>query len=50
MRGITAQTAGDLKFLLQGKDGQPDKMVTIVEYFKQVHNVTVTKPRLVSSS
>ena len=50
MRGITAQPAGDLKFLLTGKDGKQDKMVTIPEYYKQVHNVTVTKPRLVRSS
>jgi eukaryotic translation initiation factor 2C len=47
MRGITAQSAADLKFLLAGKDGKQDKMVTLPEYYKQVHNVTVTKPRLV---
>ena len=50
MRGVTAQSAADLKFLLAGKDGKADKMVTIPEYYKQVHNVTVTKPRLVSSA
>jgi eukaryotic translation initiation factor 2C len=50
MRGVTAQSAADLKFLLAGKDGKADKMVTIPEYYKQVHNVTVTKPRLVSTA
>lgn len=48
MRGVTVQAAADLKFLLTGKDGKADKMVTIPEYYKQVYNVNVTKPRLVS--
>lgn len=47
MRGITAQSAADLKFLMAGKDGKADKMVTIPEYYKQVYNVNVSKPRLV---
>ena len=46
MRGITTQVAADLKFLLNGKDGKPDEMVTIVEYFKRVYNISVNNPRL----
>jgi eukaryotic translation initiation factor 2C len=48
MARIAQQPCGDCKFLLQGRDGQPDKMVTVPEYFQKVHNVQVTKPRLVS--
>lgn len=43
---IAQQAAADCKFLLQGRDGQPDKMVHVPEYFQKVHNVQVTKPRL----
>lgn len=47
---IAQQPAGDCKFLQQGRDGQPDKMVFVPEYFQKVHNVHVTKPRLVCLS
>lgn len=40
------QSASELKFLLNGRDGAADKMVSIVDYYKQIYNVTVTKPRL----
>lgn len=50
MRGLTVQAAADLKFLLSGRDGQPDRMVSIVDYYKEIYNVQVTKPRLVSVS
>lgn len=46
MRGLTTQPAADLKFLLSGRDGKPDRMVSVVEYYKTQYNVTVTKPRL----
>lgn len=46
MMGLTNQPASDLKFLLNGRDGKADKMVSIVDYFKQTYNVTVTKPRM----
>lgn len=46
MRGLTMQSAAELKFLLSGRDGQPDKMVTIVDYYKSQYNMTVTQPRL----
>jgi eukaryotic translation initiation factor 2C len=35
MRAITHQPASDLRFSLTGKDGKPDKMVTVVDYFKR---------------
>lgn len=34
MRGVTTQTAEELNFLLNGKDGKADKMVSVVQYFK----------------
>ncbi|ORY31025.1 putative Argonaute-like protein [Naematelia encephala] len=46
MRGITTQAAGDLKFVLNGKDGKADRTVTVVQYMKEQYNITVTKPRL----
>ena len=47
MRGLTSQSAADLKFLLNGRDGKEDRMISIVDYFKEIYNVQVTKPRLV---
>ena len=35
MRGLTTQPASELKFLLDGKDGAGDEMVTIVDYMKR---------------
>ena len=46
LKGLTTQPAETIKFLLTGKDGAADKMVTIVEYYKKTYNATVTKPRL----
>ncbi|CAD6584810.1 MAG: hypothetical protein TREMPRED_003962 [Tremellales sp. Tagirdzhanova-0007] len=46
IRGITSQAAADLKFLLSGRDGGVDRMVSVVDYFQQQYNVTTTKPRL----
>ena len=34
MRGLTSQCAADLKFLLNGKDGKADRMVTVEAYMK----------------
>lgn len=50
MMRITAQPAGETKFLLDGKDGKESKMVSIPEYYKSTYNLTVTKPRLVGRS
>ena len=46
LKGFTHQPAENIKFLLTGKDGAADKMVTIVEYYRKTYNATVTKPRL----
>lgn len=46
LKTLTIQPAEGIKFLLTGKDGAADKMVTIVEYYKKTYNATVTKPRL----
>jgi len=37
MRSLTTQPASDLKFLLTGRDGGKDRMVTVVAYFKGGH-------------
>jgi hypothetical protein len=34
MRGLTSQCAADLKFLLNGRDGRPDRMVSVETYMK----------------
>jgi hypothetical protein len=34
MRGLTSQTAAELKFLLSGKDGKADRMVSVEAYMK----------------
>ncbi|RXK35353.1 hypothetical protein M231_07375 [Tremella mesenterica] len=45
-KSLTFQSADELQFLLNGRDGGPDRMVKIPQYFKETYNVTVTKPRL----
>ena len=35
IRGITSQAAADLKFLLSGRDGGVDRMVSVVDYFQR---------------
>lgn len=44
---INPQPAGETKFLLDGKDGQESKMISIPDYYKSTYNAQVTKPRLV---
>lgn len=34
MRGLTTQSAESIRFLLNGRDGEADRMVTVVDYFK----------------
>lgn len=43
---VTQQAAEDISFILEGRDGQPDRKVNICTYFKEMYGVTVTKPRL----
>jgi eukaryotic translation initiation factor 2C len=31
---------------MQGRDGAPDRRVTVMEYFKQQYNITIRKPRM----
>ncbi len=38
MRGLTTKSAAELQFLLNGKDGKADRMVTVEHYMKgKVH-------------
>ncbi|KAK4686649.1 eukaryotic translation initiation factor 2C, partial [Tremellales sp. Uapishka_1] len=46
IKRFTPQPASELKFTLTGRDGQPDRLVTVVQYYKEMYNVVVTKPRL----
>ena len=46
LKAISTKPASEIQFLLNGKDGQPDKMVSLTDYFKSTYNKTVTKPRL----
>lgn len=43
---ITQQSAADLTFMLNGRDGKADEKISIVEYYKRQYNKVVTKPRL----
>ncbi|WWC59473.1 uncharacterized protein I303_102029 [Kwoniella dejecticola CBS 10117] len=43
---ITTQPAEALKFTLSGKDGKPDRQIGIVQYYKEMYNRQVTRPRL----
>ncbi|KAK8847412.1 hypothetical protein IAR55_005270 [Kwoniella newhampshirensis] len=44
--GLTRQPAEALRFMISGRDGQPDRQCNVVQYFKEQYNVTVTRPRL----
>ncbi|WVQ76034.1 hypothetical protein IAR50_005670 [Cryptococcus sp. DSM 104548] len=43
---LTTQPADAIKFTLNGKDGKPDRTVTIAQYFQEQYNIKVTRPRL----
>ncbi|ODN94352.1 argonaute [Cryptococcus wingfieldii CBS 7118] len=43
---LTAQPADSIKFTLNGRDGQPDRTVSVAQYFQEQYNVSVTRPRL----
>ncbi|ODN82180.1 hypothetical protein L202_02471 [Cryptococcus amylolentus CBS 6039] len=43
---LTTQPAENLKFTLNGKDGKPDRTVSVPQYFSEQYNVKVTRPRL----
>nr|XP_031860632.1 uncharacterized protein CI109_003963 [Kwoniella shandongensis]KAA5527704.1 hypothetical protein CI109_003963 [Kwoniella shandongensis] len=44
--GLSHQPAEAIKFLVKGKDGKPDRQMSVVQYFKEQYNVTITRPRL----
>lgn len=44
--GITEKEASAEIFTMQGKDGQADQRVSLVDYYKKQYNKVVTKPRL----
>lgn len=43
---LTSQPAEGIKFTLNGKDGQPDRTVSVAQYFQEQYNTKVTRPRL----
>jgi eukaryotic translation initiation factor 2C len=44
--GFTKKPASELRFQLEGKNGEPDRTVTLPEYFKRQYNLDLRKPRL----
>ncbi|GFZ47745.1 hypothetical protein JCM24511_05492 [Saitozyma sp. JCM 24511] len=44
--GFTKKPAFDIRFELEGRNGQPNRMVTLPEYFKIQYNLDLRKPRL----
>ncbi|WWC66253.1 uncharacterized protein I206_100154 [Kwoniella pini CBS 10737] len=43
---LTLQPAELITFDIQGKDGGENRKISIIEYYRQYHQVQVTKPRL----
>ncbi|WVW78435.1 hypothetical protein I302_100389 [Kwoniella bestiolae CBS 10118] len=43
---ISSQPAETTKFTLSGRDGRPDRSISVVQYYKEMYNKQVTKPRL----
>ncbi|WVQ83346.1 hypothetical protein IAT38_005485 [Cryptococcus sp. DSM 104549] len=43
---LTNQPAEAIKFTLNGKDGKPDKQMSVAQYFAEQYNVRVQYPRL----
>ncbi|KAK8865920.1 hypothetical protein IAR55_001068 [Kwoniella newhampshirensis] len=43
---ITRECAQNIKFSIEGRDGQPDQTISICDYYQQFHQSPVTKPRL----
>jgi len=37
MRGLTSQCAAELKFLLKGKDGKADRMISVEAYMRGMY-------------
>ncbi|KAL1411709.1 Protein argonaute [Vanrija albida] len=46
LKNISNLPASDIRFVVQGQDGAPDKQVGLVQYYKQNHGINLTKPRL----
>lgn len=46
IKKISNQSASDISFTMQGRDGAASKTIGIVQYFKEQFNITIRKPRL----
>ncbi|WWD17893.1 hypothetical protein CI109_102338 [Kwoniella shandongensis] len=43
---VTSESAQNIKFNIEGRDGNPDQKISIPEYYQKFHQSPVTKPRL----
>jgi eukaryotic translation initiation factor 2C len=46
IQSVTLQPAEEIFFVMDSKDGTGDQRVSVVQYFKNMYAVEVTKPRL----
>ncbi|WVQ98060.1 hypothetical protein IAU59_005182 [Kwoniella sp. CBS 9459] len=46
IEGFTDKPAEQETFSLDGRDGQPDRTVSVVQYFKEMYGYTICRPRL----
>ncbi|WRT64769.1 uncharacterized protein IL334_001703 [Kwoniella shivajii] len=46
INGFLDKTAAECKFDMKSKDGAPNQMITVSQYFHNFHNITLKRPRL----
>jgi eukaryotic translation initiation factor 2C len=43
---VTLHSAAELNFVIEGKDGNPDRRVSVAQFYKEYYGCEVRKPRL----
>lgn len=43
---MTLHSASELTFVIEGKDGQPDRRTSVAQFYKEYYGCEVRKPRL----
>ena len=46
LQAVTLQSAKDLKFTVDGKDGKPDQTMSVAQYFEQQYGRALQHPGL----
>lgn len=46
LKNISLKPASEVTFILTGKNGEPDRNIGLIQYYKQNLNITIQKPRL----